>query len=235
MNAIAKLELTPATKRAASTAIEAMHAAFNAKGGLSETLQRAESQSMGVSSHIYGLARSAAKRGIDMDGTIGYFVLTCVYAESVYKQRHGVENLKDALPVWNVFKSNILRGMRLGLSVLDSPNEKAFRTRALERVAQDRTSIGPPGGGMEHPEEDGTPTTATGRPRAGPKVPVSMAEIEGYVETTTVREQLKTLVAQVVWSAEHIKSTRVTQAEEILREAWQKLGPLLTKRAAEGV
>ncbi len=35
----------------------------------------------------------------------------------------------------------------------------------------------------------------------------------------------------VLFSAEHVKPSKVTQAEEILREAWQKLGSLISKSA----
>jgi hypothetical protein len=230
MNAIvtSEVKLPAVGKRLAVQAIEAVHAAYNANGGLKETLQLAETQAVGISRHIYGIAQGAAKRQKKLELAAVEFGALCAYAEASYKTKHSVENLRDVLPVWVVFKSNILRGIRQGLSPLESPNEKAFRTLTMEKIAEKRAVTVDNEEGDESTETDEDESVLRIPTRAGPK-PLEL--IESFVETTSVREPLKMLVANILFSAEHIKPSLVTQAEEVLREAWQKLGSMVSKSA----
>jgi hypothetical protein len=114
------------------------------------------------------------------------------------------------------------------LSPLESPNEKAFRTLTMEKIAEKRAVTVDNEEGDESTETDEDESVLRIPTRAGPK-PLEL--IESFVETTSVREPLKMLVANILFSAEHIKPSLVTQAEEVLREAWQKLGSMVSKSA----
>src|SRR5262245_60766014 len=112
------LELSGAQKRIASRAIEDTHLAYYEKGGLRDTLEKARVQSEGVSSHIYSLARYAAKTAPSLEQARVLFGALCRHAEDAYKTVHEIENIKDpekGLPVWPVFKSNIAGAMSLEL------------------------------------------------------------------------------------------------------------------------
>lgn len=232
MNAVVRSEVTlPATgKRLAVRAIEAVFAAYSAKGGLRETLELAETQAAGISRHIYSIATNAAKHHKRIGDAAAEFSALCMYAENTFKSKHQVENLRDAVPVWNVFKSNILRGMRLELSPLDAANERAFRTKTMEAVAAKRglaVTSDAEDDDTEAADEEGVVRITT---RAGPQ---PMETIEQFVATTTVRDTLKVLVAQVIFSCEHIKPSKADEAAAILQRAWSELGPLVSKRALQ--
>jgi hypothetical protein len=106
--------------------------------------------------------------------------------------------------------------LRQGLNPLDFKTEGKFRSKAMEVISKKRLAQLPPEG-----EEPGEPETPQYR---GPE------EIGSFVDSTVIPDSLKHLIAQVVYAAEVVKANRVAQAEEILREAWQKLGALVDRR-----
>jgi hypothetical protein len=207
---------TPA-KRIAAQAIENVHLEYYEKGGIRETAEKLATQLESASRHVYSLAIYAAKNTTDLVAAGRLFVEMCNYAEDTYKVEHEVDNLRDALPTWATYKSNVLRGIRAGLNPLEHKSEKAFRSKTMEQISRSRQDVEAVTAELEDA-------------RAGPPKLRGEDEIEEFVGTTTVADPLKQLVAQVVYAAEIVKPAMLEQAEEILREAWQKLGALTDKR-----
>jgi len=199
-------ELSGAQQRLAARAIEDVHLAYYEKGGLRETIQQVETQAEGVSGHIYKLAVHAAKNSSSIAAGAQLFAVLCEHAERQYKADHEIDNIKDQLPVWAVFKSNILGAMRAGLSPLDHRNEHALRNanKATRPVAA---------------LERGAPT--------------AVKALASFLATTAVHSSLRKLAARTVHSLESIKSSERRQAASVLREANRKLAPLADRRRAD--
>lgn len=217
MNAVIEnVELSGPAKRIAVQAIENVHLAYFQKGGIRETAETLTKQVESASKHVYTLALHAAKQHPEsIEDAARMYVDMCEYAETEYKREHEVDNLREALPTWATYKSNVLRGLRLGLDPRESKSEKQYRSKAMEQISRSRA---------EKPEhtaiEGGT----------GPPAMKTEAEVAEFVASTMVPETLRQLLAQVVYAAEVVKAKSIEQAEEILREAWQKLGALSDKR-----
>lgn len=201
--------LTGAMKRKAVEAIEAM---AKLQPGIAETQTKLEKQEAGASAHIYGLAQLAADQTkVPHPAMFGEL---CAYAEGQYKAKHQVTNLKDVLPVWAMFKSNILRGMRLGISPSDHANEYQFRKATREKLAEalTRTTV---------------TTTTVEKPKAETAAP---EEVEAFLSQTTIVPRLAVWIGRLTIEAEYVKTGKMKEAEEIFREAVQKLGPLLDQQ-----
>jgi hypothetical protein len=208
-------------KRIAAQAIENVHLEYYEKGGVRDTAALLTEKLESASRHVFSLAVYAAKNTTDITEAGRVFVEMCNYAEDSYKKEHEVDNLREALPTWATYKSNILRGLRAGLSPLESKSEKQFRSKTMELVSRSRQDTAEVAGELEDA-------------RAGPSRLREAAEVEDFVSTTTIAPSLRQLVSQVVYAAEVIKPAMLPQAEEILREAWQKLGSLTDKRRMKG-
>src|SRR5262245_9436235 len=111
-------ELTATEKRRAGTAIEYTFREYTKDGGLRELQTKTDNADQTCATHIYSLAQFAVKNVKGLAAATERFQEMCGYAETGYKDKHEVQNLKDVLPVWSVYKSNIVRGMKLGLSPL---------------------------------------------------------------------------------------------------------------------
>lgn len=207
--------LTRAAKQRALRAIENVHLAFYEKGGIRDTLATLNDQQEKVSEHIFGLAVYAAKQALNPADARELFTNMCEYAEDHYKKEHSVDNLADALPVWRVYKSNILRGVKLGLKPPEYDSEYEFRKAAMEKV---RGSL--PGPKAEPIER---------KPAAAPG-PVQLDEIEQWLGSTGVHDQLRTLLAQVILSVEFIKRGSLPKAEAALRRLVDELAPSVDHR-----
>lgn len=197
-------------RRVATKAIENVHLAYYVKGGIRATVETLQTQLASASHHVFAIAKYAAKAHSDsLEQATALYIAMCEYAEQAYKQEHEVENLREALPTWATYKSNILRGLRSGLNPLEFRTEKVYRSKTMELVSR----------APRDPE-----------PRAGPQAVLEPDELETLVSSTAVPDALKQLVAQVVFAAEVVNVRKLEQAEEILREAWQRLGALTDKR-----
>jgi hypothetical protein len=212
-------DLKAVAKRMASQAIENVHLAYYEKGGIRDTVTQLEGQLDSAARHVYSLAQYASKQfPNDLESAAHHFGVLCLYAETEYKREHEVENLREALPTWATYKSNVLRGLRLGLDPSQFKTEKIFRSRTMEQISRTR-------GEPEKLSDEQREAI-----REGPPSLRDEREIEDFVATTVVPESLRTLLAQVVYAVEVVRPARVPQAEEILREAWQKLGSLTDRR-----
>jgi hypothetical protein len=77
------------------------------------------------------------------------FSALCAYAEDTFRARLKESgeptSLKESIPVWAVFKSRILRGMRMGLNPAEFKNEFGMVKAVSEKIqAEPRSRV--PGG-----------------------------------------------------------------------------------------
>jgi hypothetical protein len=201
-------------KQIAAHAIESVHLSYYEKGGIRDTADTLKTQVDSSGKHVFTIARYAAKQHPeDITSARRLYLTMCEFAESEYKTQHNVDNLREALPTWATVKSNVLRGLRIGLNPTEFRSEKTFRSKTMERISRKRS----------------TSDAGDSAPRAGPALR-SEEEIDSFMATTVVPQSLKQLITQVVFAAEVVLPSRIEQAEEILREAWQKLGSLTDKR-----
>jgi hypothetical protein len=213
-----RTNLKPNQRKRAEAAIENVHLAYYEKGGIRDTVSQLEGQLETASRHVFGLAQYAAQQHPDdLKVAAQLYVELCEYAEQAYKRTHEVENLREALPTWATYKSNVLRGLKAGLNPLEHKSEKVFRSKSMELISRSRNTLA----GPEPPD---------GEARAGPPRMMQEDEVVDMVGTTAIPDTLKQLVAQVVYAAEIVNIRKLDQAEEILREAWQKLGALTDRR-----
>lgn len=220
MNAVVKADfgLKAPARHVAAKAIENVHLAYFEKGGIRDNAAQLAGQVESASRHVFAIARYAAKaHPKSLDAAASMYIAMCDYAEQTYKEEHRVENVREALPTWATYKSNVLRGLRAGLNPLEHKSEKTFRSKTMEQISRTRTHA-----------------DATQGARAGPPRVVPEDELVNMVSSTAIPNTLKQLVAQVVYAAEVVNIRRIDQAEEILREAWQKLGALTDKRKIKG-
>jgi len=207
--------LTRAAKNRAYRAIENVHLAFYQKGGLRDMIAAVDAAQQKISEHVFGLAVYAAKQALNPKDARELFANMCEYAEGKYKEEHAVENLADALPVWRVYKSNILRGVKLGLKPPEYETEYDFRKAVMEKV---RAQLPAP---VSEPIER--------KPSLEPG-PVQLDEIEQWLGATGVHDKLRMLLAQVILSVEYIKRGSVPKVEAVLRRAVDELAPSVDHR-----
>lgn len=130
-------ELTAAAKRRAADAIQRIHELFYVKGGIRDTAEKLHDKQHAAGQIIYGLAKYAAEAETKPVKQMALFRGMCRFAESGYKQEYKVSNLADALPVWRVYKANILKGVRLGFDPKDFKTEYELRKAVQEELAGD--------------------------------------------------------------------------------------------------
>lgn len=194
-------QLTRAAKSRAARAIEDVHLAYYEKGGIRDLENKLGEQRGAAARHIFALAIYASEHAETLDEAIAQFQALCAYAEARYKQEHDVVNLKEALPTWAVFKSNILRGMReYGLDPIEYRSEGAFRVAMQKAMG----------------------------PKALP--PPEKASIEKALESTVTYDPVRRLLAQIIFECEALKRSKHKDAEQVLREAMDKLAALVDQR-----
>lgn len=207
---MADLALSRAAKMRASRAIEAVHVAYHEKGGIHQLELALDEKRGAAARHVYALAVFAAEQHTKRAAAIALFLGMCQYAEAQYKAEHEVANLKDALPTWAVFKSNILRGMReYELDPREHRSEGAFRIAMQKAEPTERSNVAQ------------LPTRAHIAPPD---------EIDKFLTTTTVRPTLRTLLAQIIFECETLKPSSMKHAEDVLRAAMDQLAPLVDQR-----
>lgn len=206
--------LNASAQRMSARAIENVHLAYYEKDGIRDNVTAIETKLRSVGQNVFALARHAAKVHPKLEDAEVMFLAMCEYAEQGYKTEHRVENLREALPTWATLKSNVLRGLRAGLNPLEHRTEKIFRSRTMEQVSRAQTR----------------PRPGQARITGPPTKPLEPEAITEVLAETAVPDSLKQLVAQVVYAVEVVNVRKIEQAEEVLREAWQKLGALTDQR-----
>lgn len=212
---MAEVTLSRAAKMRASRAIESVHVAYHEKDGIRQLELVLDEKRGAAARHVYALAVFASEQHTKRPQAIALFLAMCAYAEAQYKAEHEVANLKDALPTWAVFKSNILRGVReYGLNPRDHRSEGAFRI-AMQKA--------------EPAERDTTTRSNVITLPAKPHVADS-GEIDKFLATTAVRSTLQTLLSQIIFECETLKAGNTKQAEAVLRDTMNKLAPLVDQQ-----
>lgn len=206
--------ISRAAKMRASRAIEAVHAAYYDKDGIRQLELVLEEKRGAAARHVYALAVFASEQEKKRADAIALFLAMCAYAEAQYKAARDVANLKDALPTWAVFKSNIMRGMReYDLDPREHRSEGAFRVA------------------MQKAEPAERPTATVVALPAPAKAHLAQPdEIGAFLDTTAVRPALRVLLAQLIFECETLKLGNLAKAEAVLRTAMDSLAPLVDQR-----
>jgi hypothetical protein len=205
--------LSPKQRRMAEQAIAAMHDEYHGRGGIQDVYHRLNEKLEGTSSKIYNLARAAVRQTESLEQAARLFSYLCAHAEQIYKEAHKISNLRDkdrGLPPWPVFKSNILRGMKLGLSPLDYPSEHAFRDATMERV---RAEIG-----LQH------------RPKLLPRPNEEVYEaLDELLTQTLIDDGLREAAAEALSTLQRVEPSTADQAAAIMRRAVERISALIQK------
>lgn len=199
--------LSPKQRRMAERAIAEMHDEYHKRGGVKDAYEKLNEKVEGTSNKIYKLAQGAVRQAPSLEQAARLFSYLCAHAETVYKETHEVSNLRDrdrGLPVWSVFKANILRGMRLGLSPLDYANEHAFRDATMEHV---RAEIG----------------LTNRKTLARPNVDA----LDEVLSQTLTDESLREAAAEAVSTLQRVEPTFADEAAAIIRKAVERISALL--------
>lgn len=199
------VQLTRSAKARAARAIEDVHLAYYAKGGIRDLENKLGEQRGAAARHIFALAIYASENAETLEEAIAQFQALCAYAEARYKQEHGVVNLKEVLPTWAVFKSNILRGMReYGLDPIEYRSEGAFRV-AMQRQ-QEQLAL--------------------------PSPKLTQRAIDKALSTTVTYDPVRTLLSQILFASQWLKRSKQKDAEAILRETRDRLSQFVDQRKA---
>lgn len=198
-------QLTRSAKARAARAIEDVHLAYYAKGGIRDLEDKLGEQKGAAARHIFALAIYASENAETLEEAIAQFQALCAYAEARYKQEHDVVNLKEVLPTWAVFKSNILRGMReYGLDPIEYRSEGAFRV-AMQRQ-QEQLAL--------------------------PSPKLTQRAIDKALSTTVTYDPVRTLLSQILFASQLLKRSKQKDAEAILRETRDRLSQFVDQRKA---
>jgi hypothetical protein len=199
--------LTPAQQAKALRVIEDVHLTYHGKGGVRELVEEAEKKVQSASQHVYSLAVYASKQSDSLEDAAALFRELCSFAEAAYKEQHGVDSVREALPTWAVYKSNVLRGVtQFGLDPVDYRSERQFRIAyeaKIPKVKQRPSSRDP----ELRPPDD----------------------IAQFLETTPVRSLLRGPISDLVYRAEAIAYGKTSEAETVIKAAAEKLDRLVDR------
>jgi hypothetical protein len=227
------ITLVDNAKRCAVNAIEKVWEAYHdPKYGLKLREEQVAVASAKISGYIYALARFAQDNCPRRHRPHELFAAMCSYAELKLKGKYSVENLKDALPCWATYKTNILSGMRAGLDPNSHKTEWEFRKAGMEvklSLIDTKETVGPREFSKRAPYEDPKPLERTD---SVTKLPTKLRiePTRKFFRATSIASSLKLLLAQLVVEADYIKQGYEEEAEMILREAREKLALLVDKR-----
>lgn len=229
------IQLVDSVKRRAVNAIEKVwEAYYDPKDGLKLRDEQVAVANARISSYIYGLAQFTQDNCPRKHRPHEVFAAMCLYAEAKLKENHNVHNLKEALPCWATYKTNILSGMRAGLDPNNYKTEWEFRKAGMETrfslldateavTEQARSNSGTvsreDAKGLEQGDEVA-------------KLPTKLRiePTRKFFRATSIANSLKLLLAQLVVEADYVKAGYEEEAEAILREAREKLALLVDKR-----
>lgn len=218
------MELQPVEKRVAVAAINKTYEDYTKPDGLRDREQKHNKAEETCAQHIYGLAVFASNRRGTVKEAASLFGALCLHAEKRIKQAGEITNVKDALPVWSVYKSNILRGMKIDLDPVDYRSEGAFR-HATHEALQNR---GPRlVGGVTGAGQKIVDTSAAGTPS---QRRVNYQEATEWLNFTTVHPRLKEHMARLLVGAEYLGEGHEEAAEKVIAEAVDALSKLVDRR-----
>jgi hypothetical protein len=139
------VEVNDVLKRKAYTAINAMAREANKKGGYVDLVAKLAAMEDGkegkLASYIYSLGIEACQLGrASQEHRLAWFAAICRSAEAQFKEKEGVDNVKDRCPCWPVFKSEIKRGLENGLDCKNYEVYTAFKEgrKAIEKQRAER-------------------------------------------------------------------------------------------------
>lgn len=200
-----KVQLNDVLTKRANTAIITMVREANRKGGYMDVLTKLRDKETGLAAHIYGLAKSASQMGRGKVGddspTLDWFLAMCRASEAHLKAvgekelGHKVENVKDELPCWPVFKSEIKRAITLGLDPASFETYGALQAarKAKEEQASRQAHHNETGGEGEAGEggEGGTNVAAgvTGKTKVTPTLAATLTVMQKRIEGMTDEQQ----------------------------------------------
>jgi len=211
---MARIQIQPladTVKHTAEKAILAMVREANRKGGYNDVRKKLEEKEAGLSSHIYALAKIASKLASSQNRgkyvpevCVAYFQAMCKVAEQHLKDKAGeelgapIENVKDVLPVWPVFKSNIKRNMETGADpgLYETLNAQTEARKSIEAQRANRTpggetnQQGASDGGAAADTGTGTNIAAgVGRTKVTPALAATLSILQKRIEGMTDDEQ----------------------------------------------
>lgn len=204
VNAVA---MTAAAKRKASNAIEHGYAEYIRKGGLKDATEEVQKQATKASTHLFELAQFSAKRLAAVEDAQSLFLGLCGYAEDKFKTEHQIDNLEDAFPSWKQFKTVLLRGWRMGLDVREFESLYDMRKSLMARVRA--------GAELED-----------GRVKRKKQGPIDLDEVQDWLGATGIHDDLRSLLAQVIFSVERVKRGKVKAVEALFKRTAQELREL---------
>lgn len=121
--------LSRTDKARAMRAINNVHRIFYSQRGTPRDDATAVQQRSGrIAEQVFALAVHACRQSATEACEL--FERLCAYAEGRYKREHNAESIADSLPVWRVYKINILHALRLKLRPTDYTCEHALRQAA---------------------------------------------------------------------------------------------------------
>jgi hypothetical protein len=200
-------------KATAVRAITAFDKDYLAEGGAHELEHQLSEAKDGLAARIYRLAIAARRKAKNLEQTQVLFKDACAFAETRYKQQHGIANVAERIPSWSQFKSRILRAMRHGLDPSKYRSERMLR-EALGKVLSGKGA--------------GPPKEGAGGGHAGP------ADVDAWLETTGVHSAIRVTLSRLVVAAEYIKPASRAKAEAILVAAAAELSKLVDQRKITG-
>jgi hypothetical protein len=198
-----EITLSNAAKR---KAIEAIDATAKQLPSYKQAIEQFESVTAGISSHIFGLAQYAARETKSVDDAAVFFGALCGYAEDTFRARLKESgeptSLKESIPVWAVFKSRILRGMRMGLNPAEFKNEFGMVKAVREKIQAE--------------------------PK--PSHPADIHEVEDFLGRTTIVPRLAVWVSRLTLEAEYIRPSKLSEVEALYKEFVERLAPYIDKK-----
>jgi hypothetical protein len=206
-------ELDPALKAAAWKAIKAMWDDYHGADGLHAKAQELHAAVEKSSERLMQLAHMAAQLSKHRGVQIGQYRLATEAAEERLKQVHDITNLKDperGLNSWAVQKSNILRGMKLGVPVLEYKTEYEYR-KAVQAKAM--AQLPPP-----------VPVPQIGRTKDGD---LKLSDLQELFATTGIHSALVGPFAKMVHDAEQAKRPQLKAVEKLFQETMERLYTIL--------
>jgi hypothetical protein len=107
--------------------------AFKAIDAMISAYEPIAARLLKIAEPMYKLAVLAAQLGKSVpEYTQAYFKELCKHSEAHAKEAHAVDNLKDLLPCWSVFKSEINRAIEGGLDPKDFNSYSALKAARVE-------------------------------------------------------------------------------------------------------
>lgn len=142
---MSEVTLTKKQRTLAAKTIDAIYAAYWAKGGLDEVAGKANELKAGLSGTLFGLALEADRVGNGKASAIAdVFTALCKAGETHLKEsdkkpdQEASRPVAEILPCWPVLKSNLLKGIKAGIKPSEHKTERAFRAATAAKTKKAR-------------------------------------------------------------------------------------------------